>query len=87
MVLGLGAILLSSFLLWNVFYLKDTWGLPMQWTVIASAIFLGIGITTAQITSSAFASDLIGQNTVRRSGLSCFYSLSLSLTLNPILLM
>ena len=65
MVLGLGAILFSSFLFWSVFYLQDAWGLPMQWTVIASAILLGIGITTAQITSSAFASDLIGRSTVR----------------------
>ena len=37
----------------------------MQLTIILAGILLGIGITTTQITSSAFTSDLIGQNTVK----------------------
>ena len=64
MVLGLIAVLFSSTLFWTVFTLKETFGVPMQWTIILGVILLGIGITTAQITSSAFTSDLIGSNTV-----------------------
>ncbi|CAF1084833.1 unnamed protein product [Adineta steineri] len=63
MIVGLVTILLSSFLFWYIFSLKEIFGISMQITILCGAILLGIGITTAQITSSAFTSDLIGQNT------------------------
>jgi len=65
MIVGLSFVLLSSVLFWYIFSLKDLFQIPIQFTIILAAILLGIGITTAQITSSAFTSDLIGQNTVR----------------------
>ncbi|CAF4585380.1 unnamed protein product [Rotaria sp. Silwood1] len=63
MIVGLIAVLLSSLLFWHIFSLKINFGISMQFTILIGAILLGIGITTAQITSSAFTSDLIGQNT------------------------
>jgi fucose permease len=65
MIVGLSFVLLSAILFWYIFSLKDLFGISIQFTVILGSIALGIGITTAQITSSAFTSDLIGQNTVR----------------------
>jgi len=65
MIVGLISILLSSILFWYIFVLKDIFGISIQFILILGTILLGIGITTAQITSSAFTSDLIGQNTVR----------------------
>lgn len=65
MIVGLIAILSSALLFWHILFLKETLGISMQFTVLLGAILLGIGITTAQITSSAFTSDLIGLNTVR----------------------
>jgi MFS family permease len=65
MIVGLSFVLLSSLIFWYIFSLKDSFGISIQFTIILGAILLGIGITTAQITSSAFTSDLIGQNTVR----------------------
>ena len=65
MIVGLCFVLLSVVLFWYIFFLKDTLEISMQLTIILAAISLGIGITTTQITSSAFTSDLIGQNTVR----------------------
>jgi fucose permease len=65
MIVGLSAVLLSSFLFWSIFSLKDIFGISIQFTILLGALLLGVGITTAQITSSAFTSDLIGQNTVR----------------------
>jgi MFS family permease len=65
MIVGLSSIFLSSILFWYIFSLKNIFGISIQFTIILGAILLGIGITTAQITSSAFTSDLIGQNTVR----------------------
>lgn len=65
MIVGLCFILLAVVLFWYIFFLNDTLGISMQLTIILAGILLGIGITTAQITSSAFTSDLIGQNTVR----------------------
>lgn len=67
MIVGLTAVLLSSGLFWSIFTLKETLGVPIQWTILLGVILLGIGITTAQITSSAFTSDLIGPNTVENS--------------------
>ncbi|CAF2430069.1 unnamed protein product [Rotaria sp. Silwood2] len=63
MIVGLMSVLLSSFLFWHIFSLKINFGISMQFTILIGAMLLGIGITTAQITSSAFTSDLIGQNT------------------------
>jgi MFS family permease len=65
MIVGLISVLLSSILFWYIFVLKDIFGISIQFILILGTILLGIGITTAQITSSAFTSDLIGQNTVR----------------------
>ncbi len=65
MIVGLCFILLSSILFWYIFSFEDLFKISIQFTIILGAILLGIGITTAQITSSAFTSDLIGQNTVR----------------------
>ncbi len=65
MIVGLSAVLLSSFVFWYIFSLKEIFGISIQFTILLGAILLGIGITTAQITSSAFTSDLIGENTVR----------------------
>jgi fucose permease len=65
MIVGLSFVLLSAVLFWYIFSLKDLFGISIQFIIILGAILLGIGITTAQITSSAFTSDLIGQNTVR----------------------
>ena len=65
MIVGLSFVLSSSILFWHIFSLKVLFGISMQFTVILGSILLGIGITTAQITSSAFTSDLIGENTVR----------------------
>ncbi|CAF0964482.1 unnamed protein product [Adineta ricciae] len=64
MVVGLGAVLLSSFLFWYIFFLNEKFGISMHLIILLGTILLGVGITTAQITSSAFTSDLIGQNTV-----------------------
>ena len=66
MILGLAAVLLASSLFWNIFSIEIIFGIPIQMTILFGTISLGIGITTAQITSSAFTSDLIGQNTVYR---------------------
>ncbi|CAF4701710.1 unnamed protein product, partial [Rotaria socialis] len=66
MIVGLIAALVSSFLFWHIFSLKNNLGISMQFTILIAAILLGIGITTAQITSSAFTSDFIGENTVRK---------------------
>lgn len=65
MIVGLSCVLISSIFFWYIFFLKDNFGISMQFIIIIAGILLGIGITTAQITSSAFTSDLIGQNTVR----------------------
>jgi MFS family permease len=64
MIVGLCFILLSAILFWYIFLLKEIFGISIQFVILLAAILLGIGITTAQITSSAFTSDLIGQNTV-----------------------
>ncbi|UJR38059.1 hypothetical protein I4U23_030741 [Adineta vaga] len=63
LLVGLTAILFAAFLFWYIFLLKETFGISMQFTIVLGTILLGIGITTAQITSSAFTSDFIGQNT------------------------
>lgn len=74
MIVGLCFVLLSVVLFWYIFFLKDTLGISMQLTIILAGILLGIGITTTQITSSAFTSDLIGQNTVRDQSKSMLVS-------------
>ncbi|CAF0870315.1 unnamed protein product [Rotaria sordida] len=63
MIVGLIAVLLSSFLFWYIFSLNINFGISIRFTILIGTILLGIGITTAQITSSALTSDLIGQNT------------------------
>lgn len=63
MLVGLSFVLFSSILFWYDTSLKTMFGISMQLTVILGAILLGVGITTTQITSSAFTSDLIGQHT------------------------
>jgi fucose permease len=65
MIVGLSFVFLSSILFWNIFLLKESLAISMQFVILLAAILLGIGITTTQITSSAFTSDLIGQNTVK----------------------
>jgi fucose permease len=65
MIVGLSFAFLSSILFWNIFLLKESLAISMQFVILLAAILLGIGITTTQITSSAFTSDLIGQNTVK----------------------
>ena len=65
MIVGLSFVLLSSILFWYNLSLKITFGISMQLTVVLGAILLGVGVTTTQITSSAFTSDLIGQHTVK----------------------
>lgn len=65
MIVGLITVLLSTLLFWYSFSLKINFGISMQLTIFIGAILLGIGITAAQITSGAFTSDLIGENTVR----------------------
>jgi len=63
MILGLIAVLFASSLFWNIFSIEKLFSISIQMTIFFGTILLGIGITTAQITSSAFTSDLIGQNT------------------------
>lgn len=64
MFVGLCCVLIASILFWYIFFLKTYFGISIQFIIILGGILLGIGITTAQITSSAFTSDFIGQNTV-----------------------
>lgn len=66
MILGLIAVLFASSLFWNIFSIEKLFSISIQMTIFFGTILLGIGITTSQITSSAFTSDLIGQNTVRK---------------------
>ena len=75
MIIGLSAVLLSSLLFWYIFSLRIIFGLSIQFTVLLGATLLGIGITTAQITSSALTSDFIGENTVGNIGLTVYLSL------------
>ncbi|CAM4748854.1 unnamed protein product [Rotaria magnacalcarata] len=85
MIVGLTAALLSSFLFWHIFSLKNNFGISMQFTILIAAILLGIGITTAQITSSAFTSDFIGENTESSAfvygAMSCLDKLANGLTI------
>ncbi|CAM2711621.1 unnamed protein product [Rotaria socialis] len=85
MIVGLIAALVSSFLFWHIFSLKNNLGISMQFTILIAAILLGIGITTAQITSSAFTSDFIGENTESSAfvygAMSCLDKLANGLTI------